>query len=402
MIPLLSVLLLATPPQPVTLDDAEVRHRIDASRKGSFEILLVDREGNPLRHREVSYRLDRLAFPVGTCISTEVFNRSEDDPDRQKYLEILSKYFTCAVHENALKWYSMEHQQGQFDDETPLKIWDWCHEHQIDMRGHCIFWGVGSFVQPWIKALGPLELEAAMKSRAQRVTSLFKGKISEFDLNNEMIHGDAYAEVLGWKNGAEYFKWVHAMDPDLTLYVNDYNILSGFETDKYVAHIQDLIDSGARVGGIGCQGHFGGEVPPNEAIWAKLDTLSRFNLPIKITEFDLTTKDEAKQAEDLKRFYRLCFAHPAVKGILMWGFWEKAHWRPEAALWRSDWSIKPAGEAFVDLVTQEWTTEGREKTGGKGRIKFQGFYGRYSLECDGMQFEADLGPQAGEVQLTPR
>jgi endo-1,4-beta-xylanase len=34
----------------------------------------------------------------------------------------------------------------------------------------------------------------------------------------------------------------------------------------------------------------------------------------------------------------MCFAHPSVEGILMWGFWQGKHWRPNAFLWKKDWT----------------------------------------------------------------
>jgi endo-1,4-beta-xylanase len=37
----------------------------------------------------------------------------------------------------------------------------------------------------------------------------------------------------------------------------------------------------------------------------------------------------------LNDYYRICFAHPAVAGILMWGFREGANWIPVSSLyWR--------------------------------------------------------------------
>ena len=35
------------------------------------------------------------------------------------------------------------------------------------------------------------------------------------------------------------------------------------------------------------------------------------------------------------------FSHPNFIAIVQWGFWEKMHWKPAAALWREDWTLKP-------------------------------------------------------------
>jgi hypothetical protein len=34
----------------------------------------------------------------------------------------------------------------------------------------------------------------------------------------------------------------------------------------------------------------------------------------------------------------------------MWGFWEGAHWRPKAALWKRNWDMTPAARAYRDSM----------------------------------------------------
>ncbi len=385
-----SVSLAAKAPK---LDEADLDARIEALRKGDFAVRVPGGRG------PVTYALVRHAFPFGTCVNQSVL--LADSPDGARYREHLVRYFNSAVDEYAMKWKPMEPQPGVHRDEAPLRVWETCDRLGLPMRGHCLFWGVNQGPADWHKTLEPGALEAAMKARLARVLGLFRGKIGEWDLNNEMIHGDLYAKKLGLESGAAYFKWARAVDPDVRLYVNDYSILSGGDTDKYVRHIERLIADGADVGGIGVQGHFGKGVGPSDRLWAKLDKLARFRLPIKITEFDINTKDEDAQAADTRRFYKLCFAHPAVKGILMWGFWEGRHWRPRAALWRKDWTAKPNGEAYAKLVTEEWTTRGTGEADASGRVRFRGFYGTYRLTQGGLTFEATLTPQRLETNATP-
>ena len=55
------------------------------------------------------------------------------------------------------------------------------------------------------------------------------------------------------------FQWAHDKDPQMVLFVNDYNLIAGNEVNKYVALIQGLLDEGTPISGIGMQGHFGGQ-----------------------------------------------------------------------------------------------------------------------------------------------
>jgi hypothetical protein len=64
----------------------------------------------------------------------------------------------------------------------------------------------------------------------------------------------------------------------------------------------------------------------------------------------------------------------------MWGFWDGAHWKHNAPLYRKDWSLKPAGVAFRDLVLKTWRTDEAGKTGLDGVLATRGFFGDYDVE----------------------
>lgn len=381
------------------LSDQALDQRIDALRKGTFTITIPPK-GRRQITVPVSYRLRRHAFLFGTALNAKyLLADPATDADARHYQETVQTYFNAAVAENVHKWHAMENQQGVLRDDQALALWQWCHDHQLTMRGHCVYWGVDQFVPAWVKTLPPTELQAALDQRLRHVLDLFRGKIPEWDLNNEMMHQDYFARTLGYKNGANYFLQAQALAPEIRWCVNEYNIMSGNQVDQYVAQIRTLLDAGAKVGGIGDQAHFSGRVPPNDKLWAVLDKLGQFGIPVKITEFDIDTHDEVQQAADTRRFYKLCFAHPAVNGILMWGFWEGAHWRPNAALWRKDWSIKPNGQAYIDLM-KEWQSDGTVRPDAHGRITFRGFYGDYEITAGNQTWQVSL-TKDGQADVLP-
>ena len=108
-----------------------------------------------------------------------------------------------------------------------------------------------------------------------------------WDVNNEMIHGDLFLSKSGDSMiRAKIYKWAHEKDPNLILFVNDYNIIAGNEAQKYIELIQSLLDQGAPISGIGVQGHFGGSTINIEKVQNIISDLAQFNLPIWVTEFD--------------------------------------------------------------------------------------------------------------------
>jgi GH35 family endo-1,4-beta-xylanase len=208
-----------------------------------------------------------------------------------------------------------------------------------------------------------------------------------------MMHKDIFAEGMKLDSQAVYFDWAKAVAPGVSFYVNEYGILSGNDADRYVKHIRVLLDNGAAIGGIGMQAHFFKPVPANEQLWATLEKFRPFDLPVRITEFDLHYEGmtDEQQAEQLRRFYKTCFAHPSVVGIHMWGLWQGSHWRPQAAMWRKDWTPRPAAEAYVKLMTDTWRTRGLAAPDDNGRFSFRGFYGTYRFRH---------GERTGKVELT--
>jgi len=332
----------------------------------------------------------RHEFWFGTAIAGRMFAGLDNpSPDAKKYLEILRTHFNSAVHENEMKWYSTERNgPGESDYAMADRMLDWCEKNGLVMRGHTIFWGIEQYVPKWQKNLDDATLRKAIERRAKEVTSHYKGRITEFDLNNEMMHGDWYAKRLGPGIVADMFRWAKEGNPDARLYINDYGILQS-GGDAYARHIQGFLGRGIPVGGIGIQGHSGGHIDPAK-VKATLDRLAAFKLPIKITEFDMNTKDEQAKARGHEALYRTCFAHPAVDGILLWGFWQGCHWLPDAALWKKDWTPTPAAELHRRLVYEEWWTRFEGKADAAGRCEVPAFFGRHRVEAAGKAIEAEL------------
>jgi endo-1,4-beta-xylanase len=75
----------------------------------------------------------------------------------------------------------------------------------------------------------------------------------------------------------------------------------------------------------------------------------------------------------------LAFSSPHVNSFLMWGFWEGRHWLPNAALFRKNWSLKPNGQAFKELLFKRWWTNANGRSNANGRYTTRGFLGDYKI-----------------------
>jgi GH35 family endo-1,4-beta-xylanase len=153
---------------------------------------------------------------------------------KQKFLE----NFNSAVTENAVKWGSMERSRGEIDYKTADLILDWTEENNLPCRGHNLYWGIDQFVQQWVKELDEEELRKAVEKRGIETDKHYEGRFVEYDLNNEMIHGNFYAHQLGKGITREMADWVLEGDEGAKLWLNDYDILTGNQLDAFLLTLQ--------------------------------------------------------------------------------------------------------------------------------------------------------------------
>lgn len=139
------------------------------------------------------------------------------------------------------------------------------------------------------------------------------------------------------------------------------------------------IDQGQGPDVIGLQGHFGDAVTGPETVLRILDRFAKFGKAIQITEFTVDTRDEQGQARYLRDFLTVVFSHPSTDAFTMWGFWEGKMWSPLAAMIRKDWTLKPSGKAWMDLVLKQWQTDATAATGPDGSCVTRGFLGEYKI-----------------------
>ena len=383
-----------------------INARIKELRMG--EIIVTTKPGATVEIKQV-----RHEFKFGTAIANSVVEQHPNAmsaQDRQMYLKILQENFNYAVHENALKWYDCEVKKDSVDYSTADRIWEICNELQIPMRGHCIFWEKDKYVMDWLKELNNDELRGKVISRAVDVTRHFKGRISEFDLNNEMINGDFFRRRLGYGIINEMAFAAKVGNPDISLYVNDYGILveGNYNAASYIMQIENLLKNGVPINGIGCQAHTitsdevsstGLPTSTPERFQRTLDRLAVFNLPIKITECLFTADKEEDAGELLKVYFPICFAHPKVEAILMWGFWAGDHWQPHTAMWRKDWTPTPQALAYRDLVFNQWWTQVSGKANAKGEYKTNAFYGDYQVISNGKTKNVTLSKKDKSIRV---
>jgi len=355
--------------------------RIEKHRKADLAVTVSDAAGKPLPGAKVSVAMRRHAFGWGSAVTVKGILRQ--DADGEKYRALIEKLFTRVVFENDLKWQSWDNPDNH---AKILQATDWLRARDIGVRGHCLIWPSWHNTPRDLPRLkdDPEALRQRINTHIASEVSAMKGRLVDWDVINEPYNNNDVMKVLGDSEMIAWFKLARSLDPDVRLTLNDYAILSAGGMDKahqdhFERTLRFLKDGGAPITGLGMQSHFGGTPTPPEKMLAILDRFAALGLDISITEHDIDTQDEQLQADFTRDFLTTVFSHPSVVAILTWGFWENSHWRPNAAYYRSDWSITPAGQAWLDLVMKKWWTNASLETGADGTARTRGFLGSYEI-----------------------
>lgn len=311
---------------------------------------------------------------MGTCISRSSI-------DNEDFVDFFLKNFNWAVFGNELKWYWTEPEQGKLNYQDADDMLNLCSSNNIETRGHCIFWEVQATVQQWIQRMNQNDLNTAVQNRLTGLLNRYKGKFKHYDVNNEMLHGSFYQDKLGKDVRVNMFKTAHQLDPSATLFVNDYHIEDGCDPkscpEKYIEHILDLQEKGAPVGGIGIQGHIDSPIGP--IVCSALDRLGILGLPIWFTELDVSSINEHIRGDDLEVMMWEAFGHPAVEGIMLWGFWELFMSRDNSHLVNAEGDVNEAGKRLL-AVKKDWLSHANGHIDQNSAFAFRGYHGNYAVE----------------------
>jgi len=375
---------------------AQAVARIEQYRKADLTIEVVDQSGNPISGAQVTVDMDQHLYGFGSAIATTRLagNSNQDMTYQNKILDMDGQGhgFNTLVNENSLKWRAWEQGWAGTKAESVNAI-QWATQNNITMRGHNGIWPGVSFLPPDIvTAIDNLDLPYIKTRIFDHIDEKFgypgiEGVILDWDIINEFTQNEDIANAFqtdpNYTTGREIYteiiNKVRTDYPNVKQYINDYVTLSFGNNSSsayttYKQYIQEQFDANAGFDGIGFQAHIGSSPTSIYMVYDILeDFYQSFGVEAKITEYDLDAQvDDITAGNYLRDFLTMCFSHPSTNAFLTWGFWDGAHWKGNAPFYNLDWTIKPAGQQFIDLVFGEWWTNETTNTN---------ILGSYPLNC---------------------
>lgn len=400
-----------------TVFNSRANRDIERNRKGDFELILTNSDGNPLKNTKVNIRLTDLDFNFGANIF--MLGEYETEEQNRLYEEKFLKIFNSASV--PLYWAGTEPEQGylRYGADTPKDCYrrppadyvrDFCKEHGLRMKGHPLFWH--EFIPRWLPD-DYSELKPLIVKRFEEIAERYKDDFERFDVVNEPSRiYDVYIRDKYNKNiksivpEDDYmimlFNLADRLFPANTLILND--VVSAVFDEfhgKYSAfylNIKDLLSRGVRIDEIGMQCHLGGNGPQkvynSEILYDVLDTYSTLEKPINISEISIPSEfegevDEELQALATERLYKACFSHNSVTGLTWWNLPDDGVLTtkrvagneniPSTGLIDGNYNEKLAYKTLDRLINREWRTDVTVETNEQGIARFRGFYGTYDI-----------------------
>lgn len=376
---------------------------IESHRTGSLRVRVYDVNGSPIDGAVVSVRQQSHDFLFGSAIDAFDGRLAPDGTDEAlKYQSEIRRLFNTVAVENSLKWPRLLQ-----DRQRGITAAQFAADNDLRLRGHNVIWPSREYMPTAVwdeydarvvsegQAAAGLWLQNEILTRIDDVSTTFAGLVHEWDVVNEPYSNRDVMDILDDSIVTSWFQAMRDANPDVALALNDYDIFASNGTNA--AHRSDFkqwlttLSAAGLLDVIGEQSHYN---DGNLTDIARLGELigeydAQFGVPIAITEFDVNSRDEQLQADYLRDYLTMSFSQPAVSQFLHWGFWEGAHYLPEAALYRTDFSPKPGGQVYEDLVFGSWWTDERATTF-SGDVELQAFHGSHTVvvEYAGQRYES--------------
>ena len=378
----------------------EAAQSIEQLRKANFTVKVNNQNGQPINGAEVRFEMMQHEYKFGSAVVSNKFNGGNalNPTYEQKMLDLDGKGhgFNEIVFENDLKWPAWEQHWFSSQAEIAQDI-AWLKSKNISVRGHNLVWPGWSFSPNDITA--SQSTDYIKKRIRDHITAIstYAGvgkECIDWDVINELTTNNDYANrfagtpsyTTGRELYAEIFKQADSLMPNSKMYLNDYiAIEAGDGTNNNIViwkqRIDELLAKGAPIEGLGFQGHFSSAPTGIPRVKEILDEFwNKYRLEAKITEYDISNLVNPDiQASYMRDILTICFAHPSMKGFLMWGFWDGAHWLGNAPIYNQDWTLKPSGTAFIDQIFNKWWTDSKVNTSSTGEAAVRAYKGRYKI-----------------------
>ncbi len=410
---LTTVVLFAQPDYYDSLwNDPEIVQNIEYNtekyRKGDAVVEIISKDGRLATGAIVEVKQQTHEFLFGCNLF--VLGQLDSEELNSKYEKAFINLFNFATIPFFWKDLEPEPEKFRFSKNdsfiwrrpAPDPLIDWCYEHNITPKGHCLMYVKNIAMPEWTAKDNPELLMQQAHKHIVEIAERYQDKMPIWDIANEEYKRKRSRSPEYWHEVPDdYLAWCFreanaSFPPNVKLIYNEgKHALDAKE--EYMDYFCTIMKEGLDVDGMGIHVHFWDEYERNSLLLGKLlppkkligdfDKIGKMNLPIYITEITIPGMGEngnGLQAKIVENMYRLWFSTPNMAGITWWNLGDNTAYGNEnnlkGGLLDENMDQKPAYEILDRLINHEWRTNEVLQTDNYGKARFWGFYGKYIIE----------------------
>ncbi|CAN6915833.1 unnamed protein product [Brassica oleracea] len=325
---------------------------IEKIRKNKVRFEVSYKNNTAVKEAVISLKQTKPSFLLGCAMNFRILQS-------EGYRKWFASRFAITSFTNEMKWYTTEEVRGQENYTAADSMLKFAEENGILVRGHTVLWDDPKMQPSWVKNIkDPDDVMNVTLNRINSVMKRYKGKLTGWDVVNENLHWDYFEKMLGVNASSRFYNIAYKLDPDVTLFVNEYNTIENpGEVTATPVKVKDKMEEILAYqgnenikGAIGAQGHFSPTQPNLAYMRSALDTLGSLGLPIWITELDMPKCPN--QTKYIEEILREAYSHPAVEGIIIFAGPEVSGF-DKLTLADKDFNNTETGDV-IDKLLKEW------------------------------------------------
>lgn len=309
--------------------------------------------------------LQEAPYPVGAAVSINSLKNNE------RYRQTVIKEMSSLTGENAMKMNTISKGRKQYFWDDADYLVNFAQDNGKRVHGHTLIWY--KHTPSWVSNFSGSQEEwkTILKEYIQDVVGRYKGKVSSWDVVNEIATDEGKLRDCIWlqKIGPEYielsFQYAHEADPDAILFYNDYGHEYSAKRRNFVRHLVDsFVVKKVPLHGIGIQMHTNINRSTADLRYA-VTSAAVAKVKVHVSELDVAVNPDKKDitfTEELAEKQRRVYYDVAKVmadipeeyqyGITMWGVNDPGSWlspNPDwALLFNDQYEKKAAYEGFVE------------------------------------------------------
>ncbi|MFN3490228.1 MAG: endo-1,4-beta-xylanase [Emticicia sp.] len=240
-------------------------------------------------------------FLIGTAL-----NNSQIEEKNPAVNEVIKQHFNAATPENIMKSALIHPKWNTYDFTMADKLVEYGQKNNIKINGHTLVWH--SQLPNFIRGIKSSDsIRTFFTDHIKTVAGRYKGKVFSWDVVNEALNEDGtlrnsvFLKHLGEGYLADAFRLAQEASPNTELYYNDYNNEQSAKRAGCIKLIKKIQDSGARIDGVGIQGHWHVGKIPLKDIEESILEYSALGLKVMFTELDIEVLPRNFQGADVSQ-----------------------------------------------------------------------------------------------------